>query len=168
MINIRIGPPKGISKIVGILNKLTGGAVDVAVNAFMAAVFPFLKNYPPQNKITRAQAYPQEITISYGPHMGKQVQGYFSSKQYYWVLLNVSAPYVRTNKTKDSFVMVKSSGGVGYIKNTHPPSKYSMGDSQANLNKLVGWETARAIIRANRATGIRAAFRAILAWMGWK
>lgn len=167
MINFRIGPVRGIERVLAMLNRLSSGAVDIAVNAFARFMIPFLKNYPAPKHVSRAQAYPNSITIDYGPHRGKVVQGYFSSRQYYYVMLNIKSPYSRTNQTKEGWSVSSQGGGVAYIRNSHAPSKYSMGSDQANLNKLVGWQRAIDIIRANRAGGYRAALKAILAWLGF-
>jgi hypothetical protein len=127
-----------------------------------------LKHYPPNKHVTRAQAYPESITIDYGPHKGKVVQGYFSSRQYYFVKmlsLEGKLPYRRTGTLRDGWRQSQDP----YRKtlfNVVPYAKHVMGTAtQARHPAKVGWRKMAKVIEDNIKGGMRAATQAVARWI---
>src|SRR5512140_3970669 len=114
-----------------------------------------LKHYPPYRYVSRKSAYPQSITIDYGPHKGKVVQGYQSSKQYYYVILGgrgkMGEPgFPHRNGRLQRGWQMKGESTRAYIVNTEPHAVHVMGtDTQARQPAKVGWRTVAAVISSN-------------------
>lgn len=128
-----------------------------------------LKHYQPYKYVSREKGYSgQKITIDYGPHKGKVVTGYFSSKQYYFVILggrgkiDPGVPH-RTGNTQRGWHLVE--GNNGYkpsIVNATPGATYTRHDTlQSKLNALAGWRKVSEVISTNIHGAIRHAQAAI-------
>lgn len=116
-----------------------------ARKAFGESALKRVKKPPKRKIVSRAAAYPQEITIDYGPHRGKTVQGYFSSKQYYKVLMLAKEgkiPYKRKGNQARGWRYNDPN-----LENSVPSAVYTMGQKkQSRHEALVGWEKTKALI----------------------
>jgi hypothetical protein len=142
---------KGIPELKSIFARVPRelqGQITEDVSTYMVDV---LRINPPEKRIKRSEAYPIMITVDYGPHKGKIVQGYFSSAQYYfvnWLARTGKIPYKRTQEQSRGWKKI-GSGAEVIVANETPGVIYTRdNDLQANLNKMVGWQTVQQEISA--------------------
>ena len=107
---------------------------------------------------------PNTITIDYGPHKGKKVRGYFSSKQYYYVILGNVTTGRKNDPTKMGqswkWEQKDSQWSRTEIKGTLPFDRFP-----ARHNRLAGWRHHLEVIRTNIAGAMLAGQRAVDEWL---
>lgn len=142
---------KDIQRIIGKFGKL-GALINRRVPEFVApAVLELMKIYDPPRRVTRKAAY------------GRSFQSDRQRRWFFWALDAgvIRVPYQRTFAMRRGWRIEGSGNGTRVVNDTEA-AKFSMGDeTQARLNKLVGWTTAGWRTKNPGLTVIRAAKNAV-------
>ena len=138
---------RGLDAVQKLLHDLIEPSIaDEAAEAAADYVIDVLQQYPPQQSIPRAQAYPE-------------VGGWFSERQRRWFFaaLNsgeLSLPYSRTQALRNSWQKVGNGSNLIVVNETEY-AVFVMGDSQGNGQSRQqmqgGWDTLPYIIRERQA-----------------
>lgn len=139
MISVEV---KGLEQLLPKIASLPDALKEEVITTAGEYALEVVKEYPPQNYITRAEAYPDAPA---GP-------GWFSDRQRRWFFAalasgEISIPYQRTNTLKDSWVLsIASSHALLY--NGAPYAPYVLGYAfQSRHEKKVGWRVTAEIIQ---------------------
>jgi hypothetical protein len=143
------------------LQELRGELAGLAINARRVAI-EYASDYtvsmlkresdPPYTYHSRAEAYPQSLTIDYGPHKGKVVQGYFSAKQYYFVTIGIrkgtiKIPHNRTPQIKDGWHLEGAGLNTRIVNDADAKAlKYTMSAHQSEHESLIPWPRVDGLI----------------------
>jgi hypothetical protein len=94
---------------------------------------------------------------------------FFSLKQQRWFFASgARVGNFRTGRLMAGWHIQGSAETRLYLINSVPYAGYVIGNSQAAQPRKVGWRTAYEVVKSNFAGGIRAAQRAVDAWLGRK
>jgi len=135
---------KGIPELQRALAKAPGFVQDAVTEDVADYMLNVLREYPPQKRVTRRQAY------------GRTFQSMRQQRWFFWALKNgvIRVPYQRTQAVRRGWKKV-GSGRELIIANEEEGAFWTMDDyGQARLNKLVGWKKVGDIIR-ERASQIQ-------------
>jgi hypothetical protein len=157
---------RGLEKIKGELDGLATDARRLSVEYASRYTVGMLRENsdPPYTYHSRAEAYPQSLTIDYGPHKGKVVQGYFSAKQYYFVTIGVrkgtiEIPHKRSSQIKDGWRLTGAGLNTRIVNSANPQAlKYTMAQAtQSEHESLIPWPTISGLILEHYPEIIKAA-----------
>lgn len=142
---------KDIQLIIGKFGRL-GQLINERVPGLVApAVLELMKIYDQPRRVTRRAAY------------GRSFQSDRQRRWFFWALDAgyIRVPYNRTFAMRRGW-RIEGSGSSTRVVNDTEAAKYSMGDeTQARLNKLVGWTTAGWRVKNPGPTVMRAATNAV-------
>lgn len=157
---------KGIEELRRYLEKLPVAIRLEATRSGAKYLVDYLRQYPKMKHVSRAEAYPDAVLTT---GSGKTIRGYFSWKQFRFVMALVATgktPYARTNNLQRGWRAQQLNQYAWAATNRVNYAKYVQGTTeQSRHESKVGWKTAGMVVQ-ERSRGlsnviIRAAKKAI-------
>lgn len=133
----------GLKELQTKINRLPDAAADEGVEEASLYMVNVLRQYPPQKRVTIAQA-----------------GGWKSDKQRRWFFAalrrgEIQVPYHRTQQLADGWKIL-GYGKSSFIANETSYAKYVMGDGdQSRMHELIGWQKLQAFLTARAQQIIR-------------
>jgi len=132
---------RGLDQLLPKIASLPDALKEEVLTAAGEYALEVVQEYPPQNYVTRAEAYPDAPA---GP-------GWFSDKQRRWFFAalasgEISVPYQRTNNLRDAWRLVIQSGQA-VLTNAASYAHWVIGFAfQSRHEKKVGWRITAELI----------------------
>ena len=161
--------PANIDKVTAFIKEVPRG-VKVSAMREIATYIIGDKNHglrhdPRYKHITRAKAYPNAV-ITIGKKHKRKIRGYFSVKQFYWVILNIKQLGRKHDPTNygQSWQMENDS----HWDRVKIIGKLPFDRFPSNLNRLGGWRDYMEVVNTNIKGALQSAQRMVDKWLAEK
>ena len=139
-----------LDKVLATLIDLPEEIQDRAIEDINDYMLNVVRTYPSYKYVTRAHAYPNAIVTL--PGSGRQKAGYFSLRQYYFVMAAIASGRMNPGTPNRSQAYSRAWRKVGtgrgqYLINTQSYGRHLQSDEQARMMQMIGWDKISDILK---------------------